>query len=86
MLILLITHIVIAIGGLILGALSLFTLSEKMIKGSYTLTAGTLATGAVLVMMTGNVLKSCLSGLLYLSIILVLTAVAKYRLALQKAE
>jgi hypothetical protein len=81
MLILLITHIIIAISGLVLAAVSLYTLSERMIKGSYVLTAGTLATGTVLVMTAGNVLKSCLSGLLYLSAVLVMTAIAKHRLA-----
>lgn len=86
MLILLVTHIIIAVCGLAIAAASLFTLSEKMIKSSYTLTLATIATGTVLVFTTGNVLKSCLTGLLYLSAILVLTAVAKYRLAAQKAD
>jgi hypothetical protein len=86
MLILLIIHIIIALAGLVVAAASLFTLSEKMIRSSYALTAGTLATGTILVMMTGNVLKSCLSGLLYLSAVLVMTAVTKYRLALKKAD
>jgi Ca2+/Na+ antiporter len=86
MLILLITHIIIALAGLVVAATSLFTISEKMIRSSYALTAGTLATGTILVMMTGNVLKSCLSGLLYLSAVLVMTAVTKYRLALKKAD
>jgi hypothetical protein len=86
MLILLITHIVIALGGLIIAAASLFTLSQRMIMASYALTVGTLATGTVLVFMTGNLLKSCLSGLLYLSAVLVITAITKYRLAAQKVD
>lgn len=85
MLILLVVHIAIALGGLIIAAASLFTLSQKMISTSYALTAGTIATGTVLVFMTGNVLKSCLSGLLYLSAVLVMTAIAR-RLAAQKVD
>lgn len=86
MLILLITHIAIAVGGLVIAALSLFTLSQKMITTSHVLTAGTIATGTVLVFMTGNLLKSCLSGLLYLSAVLVMTAIARHRLAAKKVD
>lgn len=86
MIMLLITHIVIAVCGLVVAAASLFTLSPKMISSSYALTAGTIATGTVLVFMTGNVLKSCLSGLMYLSAILVMITITKYRLAAKKAN
>lgn len=86
MLILLITHIIIALGGLAVAAASLFTLSQKMITSSYALTVGTIATGTVLVFMTGNVLKSCLTGLLYLSAVLVMTAIARYRLAAKRID
>ncbi len=86
MLILLITHVIIALGGLAIAAASLFTLSKKMITSSYALTGGTIATGTILVFMTGNVLKSCLSGLMYLSAVLVLTSIAKYRLAAKRID
>ena len=86
MLMLLITHIIIALGGLAIAAASLFTLSQRMISASHVLTAGTLATGTGLVFMTGNVLKSCVSGLLYLSAVLVMTMVAKHRLVAKKAR
>lgn len=87
MLILLITHIIIALGGLAAAAVALYTLSEKTIRLSHGLAAGTIATGTVLVVFgTSNILKSCLSGLMYLAAILVLTAAAKYRLATQKSE
>lgn len=86
MLIFLVTHIVIAVSGLVFAALSLFTLSQKMISLSYVLTAGTIATGTVLVFTAGNVLKSCLSGLFYLSTVLMLTSVAKHRLAANEQE
>lgn len=86
MLILLITHIIIALSGLTVAAVSLFNLSEKAIKISYVLTGGTLATGTLLVLQTGNVLKSCLTGLAYLAAVLALTALAKYRLSLEKTK
>lgn len=84
MLILLISHIIIAIGGLAAAAVALVTLSTKAMRFSYVLTAGTIATGTVLVFSSGNILKSCLSGLLYLVAILTMTSVAKYRLAAEK--
>lgn len=86
MLILLIAHIIIAVGGLAIAAASLFTLSQKMITLSYALTVATVATGTILVLNTGNVLKSCLTGLLYLSAVLVMTAAARYRLAASKID
>lgn len=86
MLILLIIHIFIAISGLLVAAISLVKLSNKSIRLSYILTAGTLATGTGLVFMTGNVLKSCLSGLGYLSAVLIMTAIAKHRLASAKVS
>lgn len=86
MLILLVTHIIIAVGGLAIAAASLYTLSEKMISSSYLLTVGTIATGTVLVLMTGTMIKSCLTGLFYLSAVLVMTAVAKKRLAAKRID
>lgn len=86
MLILLISHIIIAVGGLIAAAAALFTLSAKTIQLSYVLTAGTIATGTVLVFSSGNMLKSCLTGLLYLTAVLVMTSAAKYRLAAKKID
>lgn len=85
MLILLITHILIAFSGIATAAAALAKLSEQLIKISYGLTAGTLITGTALVVVSGdNILKSCLSGLGYLAVMLVLTAATKYRLATKK--
>lgn len=86
MLILLVVHIVIAVCGLVFAAVSFFTLSQKMITTSYVLTAGTIGTGTVLVFMTGNLLKGCLSGLAYLAAVVIMTAIAKYRLATEKVN
>lgn len=86
MLILLLSHIIIAISGLVAAAAALFTLSEKTIRLSYLLTAGTIATGTILVFSSGNILKSCLAGLFYLSAVLVMTSIAKYRLAAKRID
>lgn len=84
MLILLITHVTIALGGLIAAGASLFTLSPKFIRASYMLIAGTITTGTVLVVTTGSMLKGCLSGLIYLVVALSLTQFAQQKLAKQK--
>lgn len=85
MLILLITHICIAVAGLAIAAAALVKLSESLIKTAYALTGGTIATGTLLVIVSqGNILKSCLSGLGYLAVILALVAAAKYRLAVER--
>lgn len=83
---LLVIHIVIAVSGLVIAAASLLTLSQKMINASYALTVGTIATGTVLVFANGNVLKNCLTGLCYLAAVLVMTAIAKRRLAAVKVD
>lgn len=84
MLILLITHIIIAISGIVIAGAALYTLSPKFIQGSYVLTASTIITGSGLVLMTGNLLKGCLSGLLYVVVAIGLTQTAKQKLAKQK--
>lgn len=87
MLIVLIGHIIIAVSGLVVATVSLVNLSQKMINLSYVFTVGTLASGTALVIAAPeSLLKSCLSGLLYLAAILCLTALAKYRLAAQKIQ
>lgn len=84
MLILLITHIAIAISGLIAAGGSLYSLSPKLIRVSHALTAGTITTGTALVFTTGDMLRGCLSGLLYLAVALGLTQIAQQKLAKQK--
>lgn len=84
MLTLLITHIVIAICGLIAAGTSLYSLSPRLIRASYLLTAGTIVTGTGLVFSSGEVLKGCISGLLYLAVALGLTQLAQQKLAKQK--
>lgn len=84
MLILLITHIIIAVSGITVAAASVFTLSPNHIKASYVLTAGTIATGTGLVFTGGDMLRGCLSGLLYITAAVSLTQFAKHRLAKQK--
>lgn len=85
MIMLLLVHILVALGGLAVAAAALVKLSEKLMSLSYALTAGTLLTGTGLVIASGeNILKNCLSGLLYLVAVLVLTSVTKRRLAAER--
>lgn len=87
MLILLIAHICIAILGLVAAAAAFVKLSDTFIRLSYWLTGGTIATGTLLVITTNsNILKSCLSGLGYLAAVLIVTAAAKYRLAVERSH
>lgn len=87
MLILLITHIVIALSGIAFAAASLISLAPRTISASYMLTGGTIATGTALVIMKPeSLIKSCLTGLLYIVVILVLTSLAQYQLATKRSE
>lgn len=86
MLMLLVAHIVIAVFGLVLAAASLLTLSQRLVNTSYLFTAGTIATGTILVFSAGNVLKGCLSGLAYLALVMFMTSIARHRLATQKVK
>lgn len=83
MLILLVTHIAIAVSGLVTAGASVYSLSPKLIRASYALTAATITTGTGLVFTSGDMLKGCLSGLLYLAIALSLTRFAQQKLAKQ---
>lgn len=84
MIILLVSHVVIALSGIIAAGASLYLLSPVFIRASYALTGATIATGTGLVFATGDMLKGCLSGLLYLAIALTLTRLAEQKLAKQK--
>ena len=85
--IVLITHIAIALGGL---AFTLFTLvvpSRLKIKGSYMMALLTLVSGTVLVVVSkAGILKTCLTGLAYLSLMLVGIYAAERRLAYAEAR
>ncbi|MCA9333383.1 hypothetical protein KDA00_05940 [Candidatus Saccharibacteria bacterium] len=81
----LIIHIFIALSSLVYTTLLIANPTETRFKNSYILVAGTLVSGSVLVAVShAPILKSCVSGLIYTSVVLAGIAVAQRRLA--KAE
>ena len=59
-------HIAVALAGLACATYLFFRPSEAVLKTSYGLLAGTLASGTVLVISTGShLLEACMMGLLY---------------------
>ncbi len=66
----LLLHISIALLSLVWTTYLYFSPSTTKLNGAYTLIAGTLASGTALVITTGApLLKSCISGLLYLTVV-----------------
>lgn len=87
MLMLLVAHILVALGGIVVAVVSLISLSPRAIHASYALTAATIVTGTGLVILKPeSIIKSCLTGLLYLVVILTLTSLAHYRQATNHSE
>lgn len=75
-------HVFIALLGLVQAAYGLISPSRKNLRITYGLTSATLASGTFLVIhLHANLVKSCMSGLTYLSLIIAATAVAHHRLA-----
>jgi len=81
---LLLIHIVLALGGLVLSTLAMVAPSHRKIQGSIALLAGTLSSGTYLVWQThASVTSACTSGLLYVAVTTGLLLVARHRLATQ---
>jgi hypothetical protein len=75
-------HIIIALAGLAVSTWSLFQPSQTKIRNAYWLTLATIASGTYLVISLHQpMLSSCVAGLSYTGVVLVLTTSAKYRLA-----
>ena len=87
MLILLVGHIIVAMSGIAIAVVSLVSMSPRAISASYMLTGATIATGTGLIILKpDSLLKSCLTGLLYIVVILILTSLAQYRLNISHSE
>ncbi len=85
--IVLITHIVIALAGLAEATYLLVRPSRRKLMGTYVLLAATIASGTYLVIQRhAPVLSSCLSGLLYTGVVLTATLSAQYRLVKARAR
>lgn len=81
MLILLVTHIIIAITSLVVAASGLLWPSQARLNLSYSLIAATIASGTALVIISHSaILHSCLTGLLYTVAALSLTELLRRRL------
>ena len=87
MILLLLTHITIALGSLVIAGLGLVRPSETMLKRSYTAIAATLVSGTALTIASHSpILQSCMTGLTYLAIVTAATAFAKYRLVTERTK
>lgn len=83
----LLTHIFVALAGIVFSTFSLFAPSAAKLKVIYGLLAGTLVSGTVLVISThSSILQGCLSGLFYTGFVGSMSGVVHYRLARQRLE
>jgi len=81
----LITHIIIALASLVIASVSFFKPSQAKIKGSYIMLALTMISGSILMYLNpGHIVESCIVGLAYVVISLVLVASANRKLATEK--
>ena len=87
MLVLLLTHILIAFGSIALVTRAVVRPSDNALRQSYSAIGATLASGTVLVLAShSNLVQGCLTGLTYLAAMTVASGAAKYRLALKKTK
>jgi aminopeptidase-like protein len=79
--ILLISHIIIALSGILITTILLLKPSSRKLNASYIFLAGTLTTGTILVLSTpGHMLQSCVTGILYTAFVVGGIAIAKRRM------
>ena len=84
---LLITHILIALGSVVLSTMLLFSPSRFRLHASYCLIAATFLSGTLLIVTAKqHLLETCLMGLAYSAFTLVATVVAFHKLAPTKAR
>lgn len=85
--ILLIGHILIALTGIAVTSVLLFSPSQRKLKASAIFLAGTLASGTILVISSpAHMLQSCIMGILYTAFVIGGIAIAKKRLAKEQAS
>lgn len=83
----LITHITIALAGILAATIAYIKPSKAKVTASYAFIGGTLASGTALVVMSGSaLLKSCVTGLAYLAFVGTLAILAQRKLTLQKTK
>lgn len=78
---LILIHVIIAITSLVVATVCLASPSRAKLRANYGFIVATLVSGTAMVVAThAPVLSSCMSGLSYLAVALVLTVFAEYRL------
>lgn len=83
----LITHIIIALGSLLFATYMAVSPSKAKFNVSYAMVLATILSGSYLVVAeSANLLHTCVSGLAYLSVVLVMIAIANKRFAKQLIE
>lgn len=84
---LVLTHILIAISSLVVTTLAFFVPTKTKLNITYALVGLTFLSGTLLVLsMPSHLVSSCISGLLYLGIVLAGIFAARYRLAKQTSR
>jgi|GEM_PF-6991605 len=74
-------HVIIALASMVAATASLALISKKMLIAARALSLLTLATGSMLIaMFNAPILATCLEGIAYLSVVMVIMAFAKRRI------
>jgi hypothetical protein len=85
--IIVLTHVIIAVASIALSSVTFFKPAMQRLIASYGLIIATVASGTYLLMTTpGNILKSCLAGLFYLTVISLVTIATHVRIRRSAAE
>lgn len=78
-------HVIIALISVVYTTYLLFAPSKPKLRISYSLVAATIASGTYLIISThANMLKACMTGLIYIGAISIAIALARHKLAVQK--
>lgn len=84
---LIIAHVVLALSALGVSTAGFFKPSQNRLRVSYSLAAGTLGSGVLLIVIAqASILRTCLSGILFFSIVSLLNELARRRLVPQNQE
>jgi len=87
MILLLLSHIVIALASIAVGTVGIVRPSYKVLYTSYGLIAATLTTGTALVLMSNSkMLQSCMTGIIYTISVTYMTAITRRKLAMDHIE
>lgn len=79
---LIVIHIVLALGALALSVVANFMPTVSKLKASYALAVGTLTSGVLLIVVNhASILRTCLSGILFFGIVSILNETARKKLA-----